>query len=67
MGETTWGANHVMADDKLLVLVVCRHMGEMLVMEKAPELEFWFALVGEYRDLDCFVTVMNASVAKLSC
>lgn len=56
-----------MADDKLLVLVVCRHMGEMLVMEKAPELEFWFALVGEYRDLDCFVTVMNASVAKLSC
>lgn len=43
-----------MADDKLLVLVVCRHMGGMLVLEKAPELEFWFSLVGEYRDLDWF-------------
>lgn len=29
-----------MADDKLLVLAVCRHMGgDPMLMEKAPELE----------------------------
>lgn len=36
-----------MADDKLLVLVVCRHMGgDQVLMEKAPELEFWFLISG---------------------
>lgn len=40
--------------------------GEML-MEKAPELECLILISGRISRLDCFVTVMNASVAKLSC